>query len=109
MYKGVFWLIDGELYSFSFDGSITEGIAKSGDTYNHKKLWKHVRSKRTSRPYDYYPRGCVDISNKGQPVVYMSPHIDEIFIESIKRDFDISGGVIIRYDHSEHYKCYLDN
>lgn len=36
--KGVFWIIDGRMLAFSFDGTYSEGIAKSGDTYNHKKL-----------------------------------------------------------------------
>lgn len=36
--KGAFWIIDGRMLAFSFDGTYSEGIAKSGDTYNHKKL-----------------------------------------------------------------------
>lgn len=43
MYKVVFWLINGELFVLPFDGSYPEGIAKSGDTYNHKKLWKYIK------------------------------------------------------------------
>lgn len=39
--NGIFWLIDDEnkLLSYPF-GSVNsyEGIAKSGDTYNHKRL-----------------------------------------------------------------------
>ncbi|MGN1412442.1 MAG: hypothetical protein ACI4WH_08065 [Oscillospiraceae bacterium] len=108
MIKGVFWLIDEELLAFPFDSSYPEGIAKSGDTYNHKKLWKCVQSKGYRYSFDYYPRGRVDINNKGIAVIYMSPHINERYVEIIKHDFGISGNCIVRYDYSEHYHCYLD-
>ena len=108
MKKGVFWIIDGELFSFPFDSIQTDGIAKSGDTYNHKKLWKFVKPKGCNKPYNYYPRGRVEITDRGKPVIYMSPHISEIYTEVIKRDFDITDKCIVRYDHSEHYKCFLD-
>ena len=32
----------------------------------------------------------------------MNPHIEDTYISEIKAEF------VIRYDHSEHYKCYLD-
>lgn len=44
--RGVFWLIDDQIFSFpyyeDYDGS---GIAKSGLTFNHKKLWNDVKPK----------------------------------------------------------------
>ena len=36
--KGVFWVVDDVLLSFPFVDGASEGLAKSGDTYNHKKL-----------------------------------------------------------------------
>ncbi len=108
MFKGVFWIIDGKLYSFPFDGTQTDGIAKSGDTYNHKKLWEFVKPKGCNKPYNYYPRGRVEITNKGKPVIYMNPNIDSVYIKSIKNDFEIFTDVCVRYDYSEHYRCYLD-
>lgn len=108
MKKGVFWIIDGELHSYPFDGTQTGGIAKSGDTYNHKKLWEFVKPKGCNKPYNYNPRGRVEITNKGKPVIYMNPNIDSDHIEEIKNDFEILADVCVCYDYSKHYKCYLD-
>ena len=46
--RGVFWVVDGALLAFPFDGAIPEATAKRGNTYNHKRLWEHV-SHATSR------------------------------------------------------------
>ncbi|MCM1528462.1 MAG: hypothetical protein NC093_00510 [Alistipes sp.] len=108
MKKGVFWIVDGILHSFPFDGTQTNGIAKSGDTYNHKNLWEFVKPKSCNKQYNYYPRGRVEITNKGKPLIYMNPNIDIAFIEDIKNDFEIMTDVCVRYDYSEHYKCFLD-
>lgn len=44
--RGVFWVIEdkGEehLLAFSFISGAVTCVAKSGNTYNHKKLWEHV-------------------------------------------------------------------
>lgn len=105
--RGVFWIVEDELLAFPFteDGV---GVAKSGVTYNHKKLWQHVKPKGCNKPYNYYPRGRVDFTNKGKPVIYMNPNIDEIFISGIISEFGLSENPVIRIDNSEHYKCYLD-
>lgn len=108
MYKGVFWVTDDELLAFPFDGSCPEGASRSGDTYNHKKLWEHIRPKGSSKSFDYYPRGRVELTNKGHAVIYMSPHIEEHFITAIKEAFELPDDVMIRYDHSRHYRCRLD-
>lgn len=108
MKKGVFWIIDGELYSFPFDSTQTNGIAKSGDTYNHKKLWEFVKPKGCNKPYNHYPRGRVEVTNKGKPLIYMNPSIDLAFVKHIKNDFEIVTDVYVRYDFSEHYRCCLD-
>ena len=104
--RGVFWVIDGELLAYPFDGRIPEAVAKSGNTYNHKLLWES--KKPCNKPFDYYPRGRVDINSKGEAVIYMNTHIGEEFIPKIKTAFGITSEPIIKYDHSEHYKCYLD-
>lgn len=38
----------------------------------------------------------------------MNPHIEDTYISEIKAEFEIESDPVIRYDHSEHYKCYLD-
>lgn len=108
MKKGVFWIIDDELHSYPFNDTQTDGIAKSGDTYNHKKLWEFVKPKGCNKSYNYYQRGRVEITNKGKPVIYMNPNIDSDYIDGIKKDFEILADVCVRYDYSDHYKCYLD-
>ena len=112
--KGVFWIIDdeGKLLSYPF-GSIdsVDGIAKSGDTYNHERLWKDIKPKGTKFPFNYYPRGRVDWDNKGRAIIYMNPNIYDSWIPDIKQDFGIrpSDECRIQYDHSDHYKCHLDD
>lgn len=107
MKRGVFWLIDGSLYCYPFDGSITEGIARSGNTYNHRKLWEHIHPVG-GKAFDYYPRGRVEITAKGNAVIYMSPHIGGEYLPEISRVFEIIGTPAVKYDHSEHYHCHFD-
>lgn len=106
--RGVFWIIDDELLAFPFlDNGI--GVAKSGNTYNHKRLWNDVKPRGCSKPYNYYPRGRVDITNRGKAIIYMNPNIMDDWIPYIRQEFGIREQPTIRYDFSEHYKCYLDD
>ncbi len=106
---GVFWLVDDELLAFPFNKNrFPEAIAKSGSTYNHKKLWQLVKPKGCNKPFDYYPRGRVVFSNKGETIIYMNPNIDEKHVTEIMEAFNLQKEPIIRYDYSKHYICYLD-
>ena len=105
--NGVFWLIDDRLYCFPFDGSYPEGIAKSGKTYNHEKLWQIVRPNGCRRPFDWYPRGRVEITPKGKTVIYMSPQIGAAYLPEICAAFGVNDPAV-KYDHSAHYRCHLD-
>lgn len=107
--RGVFWVIDDELLAFPFIDYDTQGVAKSGNTYNHKKLWSDVKPKGCNKPYNYYPRGRVDFSNKGKPIVYMNPNVPDDLISDIKVEFGLREVPTVRYDNSQHYKCYLDD
>lgn len=107
--RGVFWVIDDELLAFPFIDYDTQGVAKSGNTYNHKKLWPDVKPKGCNKPYNYYPRGRVDFSNKGKPIVYMNPNVSDDLISDIKVEFGLREAPTVRYDNSQHYKCYLDD
>ena len=109
MSRGVFWIINDELLAFPFTDEYSEGIAKSGNTYNHKKLWNEIKPKGCNKPYNYYPRGRVEISNKGKPIIYMNPNVDDSFIPLIRTEFGLRESPTIRYDNSQHYKCYLDD
>lgn len=51
-YRGVFWVIDGALLAHPFiEGVYAEGTARSGVTYNHKKLWEQLHGSR-GKPYN---------------------------------------------------------
>ena len=104
--RGVFWVVDGELVAFPFDETATQGIAKSGKTYNHKLLWEYIKPR--NKPFDYYPRGRVDYNAIGKAIIYMNPNISAEYIDEIKTAFGIDSEPVIRYDHSEHYKCHID-
>lgn len=111
--RGVFWVVDEKLLAFPFcpDHPLVpfypEGIAKSGVTYNHEKLWNILFGKK-AKPYNYYPRGRVEISSQGQSILYMSPHISAAFLPEIKKAFSLYDEPIVRLDYSKHYRCYLD-
>lgn len=107
---GVFWVIEDELFAYPFGTVDTyNGMAKSGATYNHKRLWADVKPKGCNKPYNYYPRGRVELSNKGKPIIYMNPNIDVSLIDDIKAKFGLRENPVIRYDYSVHYRCYLDD
>lgn len=109
MKQGVFWVIDNNLLAIPFDKSkYPDGIAKSGDTYNHEKLWKYVKPQNCNEPYNYYPRGRVVKGTKSKAIIYMNPNITNEFISSIKEVFEIKDEPIIKLDYSKHYKCFLD-
>lgn len=63
--RGVFWIIDGKVLSFPFYNDTTSlGVAKSDLTYNHKNVWTEVKPKGCNKPYNYYPRGRVELGKK---------------------------------------------
>ena len=106
--RGVFWDIDGELLAYPFYEDSTEGVAKSGNTFNHKLLWKSINPTRSSIPYNYYPRGRVEVTRQGKVVVYMNPNIDKDMLSQIKVKFGIREEPKVVYDYRDHYKCYLN-
>ena len=106
--RGVFWLIDEDILAVPYDENAVFGIAKSGNNYNHRLIWDYIKPKRCNKPFDYYPRGRVELSNKGHPIVYMNPNIGEEFLSVIMKQFGLTEMPTIHYDGSGHYKCYLD-
>ena len=109
MSRGVFWVVDGELLAFPFYDGAESGVAKSGNTYNHKMLWNDIKPNGCKYPYNYYPRGRVDISNKGIPIIYMNPNVPDSLLPDIRSEFGIVQEPVIRLDYSQHYKCHLDD
>ena len=107
--RGVFWIIDGEVLSFPFYNDITSpGVAKSGLTYNHKNLWPEAKPRGCNKPYNYYPRGRVELTRK-RPIIYVSPHLDKYDLAEVRKDFGLMDEPKVVFDNSDHYKCYLDD
>ncbi len=106
--RGVFWVVDGELLVAIYDENAAVGISKSGDNYNHRLLWDYIKPKKCNKSFDYYPRGRVEVSNKGKAVIYMNPNIGEEYLPQIMEQFGLEQAPKIHYDGSEHYKSYLD-
>ena len=107
--RGIFWVIDDTVIAVPFDQE-DRGFPKVGNNYNHRLLWDYVKPPKCNKSFDYYPRGRVEIDNKGRPVIYLNPNIDERSIHTIIEAFAIKDEIPrIHYDGSEHYKCYLDS
>lgn len=122
--QGVFWIVDLDdiesnrdycfpIYSDADGNTLSSDYelnAKSGSTYNHERLWKELGHKK---PYNYYPRGRVQIAN-GKATIFLNPNIytEEIinFIINEFKLYRINGinKVNVVADGSNHYKCFLD-
>lgn len=109
MLRGVFWVVQGNLLAFPFREGSQLGVAKSGNTYNHRLLWENVKPHSNKMPFDYYPRGRVEINRQGVPILYMNPNVPESLLPGIMTAFELLLPPVIRYDYSRHYRCYLDN
>jgi len=132
--SGIFWVIsdstdleDYKLLSFEIPCDVYGNVlelpdielnAKSGNTYNHKKLWEDeigsnpAHKPYNKQPYNHYPRGRVDISNN-RATIYLNPHLNKSdIIDDIKQRFGISpksiSKVRVVIDNSEHYQCFID-
>jgi hypothetical protein len=101
--RGVFWIVDGELLAIPYDEDAAEGLSKNRANYNHRLLWPEVRPEKCSRSYDYYPRGRVEYTPYGKPVIYMGMTVPYKFVYEIIEFFDISEEPYVKRDGSEHY------
>ena len=124
MKKGIFWVVRGDdntkLISVSVrcdkDGNLLEDVpmsSKSGKNFNHKQEWslldilEHRETK--GKPFDYYPRGRVEVKS-GKVTVFLNPDIDtESVIGLVKKQFELGDdqeikGIAVKSDGSQHYK-----
>ena len=110
MQKGLFWLVDGVLVcvkaACDASGKAAQPCdfsSKSGENFNHRIEWaKFPRSVTHGAPFDFYPRGRVEIKN-GAAAVWLHPSLagEE---KRIREEFGLSGiPVRFRPDHSAHY------
>ena len=101
--RGVFWIVEGKLLAVPYDEDAAEGLSKNGFNYNHRLLWPYVCPKGCRKRYDYYPRGRVEYTNYGKPIIYMGLSVGPKFVPEIIEAFDIKEDPLIRHDGSGHY------
>lgn len=122
MKKGIFWVADFEsdhphlitaAAQCDADGksvSSVEYSSKSKNSFNHKTEWQKLPKTVTKGlPYNYYPRGRVEIKNK-RATVFLNPDINTA--ATVKKiidffDLETSNGLIsvkIKSDGSKHYQ-----
>ena len=122
MKKGIFWCVAAEsahpwliTVSVSCDAEgnpDTPAVftSKAGMNFNHKAEWEKLdKSIRGGLPYNYYPRGRVEIW-KGKAMVYLNPDINrEDIIQIVFEVFELkqTGGIrkiSVKSDGARHYR-----
>ncbi len=102
MKKGIFWcdsfgrdsphLIVVSVHCDA-DGESDQPIdysSKSGQNFNHKAEWQKLsRSVTGGQPFNYYPRGRVEIKY-GNAIIYLNPDLNNAtFLNKIMEDFEL--------------------
>ena len=124
MYRGIFWIKDLDNLENNSNYLIKIETNENGDALNypfplnskkhnnyvHSRTWPLLTPSLTNnKPFDYYPRGRVEIKN-GDKMVYLNPVLNkEKIINYIKKEFCLTGFVKVIPDFHEHYKCHFDN
>lgn len=122
MKKGIFWCRDFDTNHPKLiiaavpcdkNGLTNETVAfsaKSGENFNHKAEWSKLdKSITQGKPFNYYPRGRVEIRN-GRATIFLNPDIhSEPVLRRIFDAFEIaehSGlkSTRIQRDGSRHYR-----
>lgn len=134
-YKGIFWIKDIENIYTSLvcvkeevnkDGIVNDNSnmnSRKGNNYNHRITWDNYNHRITweklerevtdGKPYNYYPRGRVEIRN-GKATIYAHPDIcTHEIMTMIINEFNLHkenniDKVVMNPDYSKHYNCYLD-
>lgn len=122
MKKGIFWVKNSDsaqpaLITVSTtcsasgnSDSFVKYSSKCGDNFNHKTEWQQLDRRVTNGfPYNYYPRGRVEIKN-GKATIYLNPDINnEDVVKMIFDCFELNNvrelrSITIKSDGSEHYR-----
>ncbi len=125
MCKGIFWItdVDNIYENKTFflipcdDAGMPIGEmklnSKNNDNLNHKLTWDSLPSSVTNnKPYNFYPRGRVEIKKGRKAVIYLNPKINNPEVISWVIDkYGLSESemkIDVKSDGSDHYKCYMD-
>lgn len=89
--------------------------SKSGQNFNHKAEWQKLsRSVTRGQPFNYYPRGRVEIKNR-KATIYLNPDLNNtVVLNKIIEDFELKNqqdlkSIAVKSDGSSHYHYYLCN
>ena len=89
--------------------------SKSGQNFNHKAEWQKLsRSVTRGQPFNYYPRGRVEIKNR-KATVYLNPDLNNtVVLNKIIENFELKNqqdlkSISVKSDGSSHYHYYLCN
>ena len=117
LYKGIFWFINGKkliCHKAACDntGNPTEPAefsSKSGENFNHTAEWEKLpKSVTGGKPFNYCPRGRVEIKNGKASIIYLNPVLNEhAIIEKTFYEFGLSAvsQVSVKADGSKPYEA----
>lgn len=124
--KGLFWLMKNDSERFELfcikilcyrDGETLEKVETGGcesENLNHERAWSKLDKAVTQgKPYNFYPRGRVQIK-KGKATVYLNPILnDGAIVDKICRSFGLTkeNGIVdirIKNDNSRHYRFLME-
>ena len=122
VYFGIFWVLAESEEDIRLENLIcikqkhddvfpeyADYSAKNSAAYNHERSWQMFPKKITHRrPYNYYPRGRVEVSD-GKATVWMNGSILGL-AEDVIDVFGLSvlNNVKVKEDGTSHYKCHFD-
>lgn len=116
MQKGIFWYLSKKEFIIVSVACNENGKAekqavfssKSGNNFNHKAEWAKLSKRVTrGRPYNYYPRGRVEIYEKSIKIFLNTDINRKEIIEEIIKRFDLSDvkrEIKVINDGSSHYR-----
>ena len=92
---------------------IETGVCES-EKLNHERAWAKLDKAVTQgKPYNYYPRGRVEIK-KGKATIFLNPALnEESIVEKICRSFGLTRengltDIRIKNDNSWHYRFLME-
>ncbi len=121
LFKGIFWYVPSEKnlicvkVKCDANGISQENVeysSKSGENFNHKTEWEKLsKSIKGNHPYNYYPRGRVEVKNN-KATIYLNPDLNRIDICNLIIDEfalnDKSIKIKFVFDGSNHYDYLID-
>ena len=118
IYKGLFWVRspkERDIITIRFESDkngVLHDTALTPKDINHKRQWAKLSHIVTGTvPYNYYPRGRVEL-RRGKALIFCSPYIcTDILKEYVIEHFGLTEengitDVTLKADGSGHYRCF---